>query len=175
MAQITIKGGKTTMEQKGSDTEGLKSLGSKNTTYLYDEPSKDILETFKNVHPRRLYVVPFTCDEFTSLCPKTGQPDFAKLHIIYVPDELMVESKSLKLYLFSFRQHGEFHEDVCNRIVNDLKEKLQPKYILLVGDFNVRGGIAIKPVVEYCHHSLLREDVADIRWRVEQYWNVARK
>ncbi len=156
-----------------SDIKGLKSLGSRGTKYVYDEPSTDILETFKNVHPNRLYVVPFECDEFTSLCPKTGQPDFAKLHIIYVPDKLMVESKSLKLYLFSFRQHGEFHEDVCNRIVNHLKEKLNPKYILLVGDFNVRGGIAIKPVVEYCRKGLSKQSIADIRWRVEQYWKVA--
>ena len=156
-----------------SDTENLSLLGNAKTQYVYDEPSLNILETFKNVHPNRLYVVPFECDEFTSLCPKTGQPDFAKMHIIYVPDELMVESKSLKLYLFSFRQHGEFHEDVCNRIVNDLKDKLNPKYIFLVGDFNVRGGIAIKPVVEYCRKDLTREDIADIRWNVEQYWKVA--
>jgi len=159
--------------KKKSDTKNLKSLGSGKTDYVYDEPSLDILETFKNLHPDRLYVVPLECNEFTSLCPITGQPDFAKLHIIYVPDELMVESKSMKLYLFSFRQHGEFHEDVCNRIVNDLKEKLNPKYIFLVGDFNVRGGIAIKPVVEYCRQDLSREDIADIRWRVEQYWRVA--
>lgn len=132
-----------------SDTTNLTQLGSQNTKYL-TKPSKDILETFKNQHLNNLYLVPFTQDrdEFTSLCPKTGQPDHAKMEIIYVPDVKMVESKSLKLYLFSFRNTGEFHEDVCNRIANDLFEVMQPKYLRVFGDFAPRGGLAIKPMIE---------------------------
>jgi 7-cyano-7-deazaguanine reductase len=155
-----------------SDTKGLTKLGSQKTKYLYDKPNKDIMETFKNVHHPRLYVVPFTCNEFTSLCPKTGQPDFATMHIFYVPDVNMVESKSLKLYLFSYRQHGEFHEDCTNSILNDLKAKLNPHYILICADFNVRGGIAIKPVVEWKRRKLTKSQVADIRWQIEQYWKM---
>jgi 7-cyano-7-deazaguanine reductase len=88
------------------------------------------------------------CDEFTSLCPITGQPDFATFEIIYVPRIKMVESKSLKLYFVSFRNHGEFHEDVSNRIFKDLWQLMDPKYMRLVGDFHPRGGIKIKPLVE---------------------------
>ena len=132
-----------------SDTETLRHLGSQGTEYP-TQPSKDILDFFKNQHPNNLYLVPFTMerDEFTSLCPKTGQPDQAKMEIVYVPNEKMVESKSLKLYLFSFRNTGEFHEDVCNRIANDIFDLLQPKYLRVYGDFSPRGGIAIKPLVE---------------------------
>lgn len=129
-----------------SDTKKLKQLGSKKTKY-YNKPSVDILETFENQHPNNFYLVPFICNEFTSLCPKTGQPDFAKFEIIYIPRKKMVESKSLKLYLFSFRNQGEFHEDVTNRIFNDLWSKLDPLYMRVIGDFTVRGGIAIKPFV----------------------------
>lgn len=131
-----------------SDTKDLKHLGS-STTYA-TEPSKDILDTFENQHPDRLYLVPFTMDrdEFTSLCPKTGQPDQARMEVVYVPNKRMVESKSLKLYFFSFRNNGEFHEDVCNRIANDLFNVMEPKYLRVFGDFSQRGGIAIKPIVE---------------------------
>jgi len=131
-----------------SHTDDLTTLWSKNTKYLYEEPTADILETFDNQHPDRDYLVPFYCSEFTSLCPKTWQPDFAELHILYVPRIKMVESKSLKLYLFAFRNSWEFHEDVCNRIVNDLRTKLDPKYVMIYGDFKVRWGIAIKPIIE---------------------------
>lgn len=131
-----------------SDTSKLKSLGSAKTKY-YNKPNIKILETFENQHADGNYLVPFICDEFTSLCPKTGQPDFARLEIIYVPDKKMVESKSLKLYLFSFRNEGSFHEDVINRIVDDLGKLLSPKYLRVFGDFNIRGGIAIKPLVRY--------------------------
>ena len=130
-----------------SDTQNLKLLGSNKTTYL-DKPNKDILETFENQHQDILYLVPFICNEFTSVCPKTGQPDFAKFEIIYVPHERMIESKSLKLYLFSFRNQGEFHEDVTNRIFKDLFLVLKkPKFLRVIGDFTVRGGISIKPMV----------------------------
>jgi len=158
--------------QKRSDTKRLSLLGNAKTNYEYGEPNKNILETFDNVHPDSSYIVPFECTEFTSLCPKTGQPDFAELHIIYVPDKVMVESKSLKLYLFSFRQHGEFHEDVINCMVKDFREVLSPKYVLIIGNFKVRGGIAIKPIVEWVDKKVKKEELKSIRWKVEQYWKV---
>ncbi len=130
-----------------SDTKKLTKLGSNKTKY-FDKPDIKILETFENQHQDKGYLVPFICTEFTSLCPKTGQPDFAELEIIYVPRIKMVESKSLKLYLFSFRNQGEFHEDVINRISKDLWKLLDPYYLRIYGNFNLRGGIAIKPLVE---------------------------
>ena len=93
---------------------GLKALGRK-TEYMMDY-NPDVLETFENLHPDNDYWVQFNCSEFTSLCPITGQPDFAEIKIMYMPDKKMVESKSLKLYLFSFRNHGDFHEDCVNII-----------------------------------------------------------
>jgi len=125
----------------------FKSLGSKKRGFP-SRPDKKILETFNNQQPDSLYLVPFICHEFTSICPITGQPDFAKFEIVYAPRIKMVESKSLKLYLFSFRNHGEFHEDVTNRIFKDLWSILDPKFMRIIGDFNVRGGIAIKPLVQ---------------------------
>ena len=123
-------------------------LGNK-TEYKYVyEPS--ILETFENPHPDNDYWVRFNCPEFTSLCPITGQPDFATIYIHYIPDKRMVESKSLKLYLFSFRNHGAFHEDCVNIIMKDLVALMQPKYIEVWGEFTPRGGISIYP---YCNHS----------------------
>ena len=107
---------------------------------LATRPSKD-LETFPNPRPGREYEIAFECPEFTCLCPKTGQPDFATLRIRYVPDRLCVELKSLKLYLWSFRDEGHFHEDVTNRVLDDLVRLLQPKRLTVTGDFNVRGGI----------------------------------
>lgn len=135
-----------------SDISNISKLGSA-TKYNYDTPTPDILETFKNQHTSDIegfYLVPFTQDrdEFTSLCPKTGQPDFARIEIIYVPKQKMVESKSLKLYLGAFRNSGEFHEDVVNRIANDLSQVLTPYYLRVYGDFAQRGGLAIKPLVE---------------------------
>jgi 7-cyano-7-deazaguanine reductase len=99
------------------------------------------LETFPNPRPGRAYEITFECPEFTCLCPKTGQPDFATVRIRYVPDALCVELKSLKLYLWSFRDEGHFHEDVTNRILDDLASLLKPRSMTVVGDFNVRGGI----------------------------------
>jgi 7-cyano-7-deazaguanine reductase len=103
-------------------------------------PSKE-LETFPNPHPERDYLVQFECPEFTCVCPKTGQPDFATMRIRYVPDRLCVELKSLKLYLWSFRNEGAFHEAVTNTVLGDLVRALQPRAIEVVGDFKVRGGI----------------------------------
>lgn len=129
------------------DKENLKSLGHK-TEYRQDyDPS--VLETFENQHPDRDYWVEFLCAEFTTLCPITGQPDFAEIQIRYIPDRRMVESKSLKLYLFSFRNHGDFHEDCVNIIMDDLIRLMQPRYIEVKGNFVPRGGIAIHPYANY--------------------------
>ena len=104
---------------------GLKALGRK-TEYMMDY-NPGVLETFENLHPDNDYWVQFNCSEFTSLCPITGQPDFAEIKIMYMPDKKMVESKSLKLYLFSFRNHGDFHEDCVNIIMKDLIKLMDPK------------------------------------------------
>ena len=109
----------------------------------------EILETFKNKHPENEYLVTFHCPEFTSLCPKTGQPDFATIIINYIPREDMVESKSLKLYLFSFRNHGDFHEDCVNIIMKDLVKLMNPRYLEVIGRFTPRGGISIYPFANY--------------------------
>ena len=131
-----------------NELERLNLLGNKKTDYKF-QYNKDFLERFENKHPENDYIVKLNCFEFTSLCPKTGQPDFATIKINYIPDRFLVESKSLKLYLFSFRNHGDFHEDVCNIIMKDLIELLEPKYIEVLGEFNSRGGIAIYPFVNY--------------------------
>ena len=99
------------------------------------------LDTFENPKPERDYEIRFECPEFTCVCPKTGQPDFATLAISYVPDQLCVELKSLKLYLWSFRNEGHFHEAVTNRILDDLVLAVAPRKMRIEGDFNVRGGI----------------------------------
>ena len=127
--------------------EGLKSLGKKTTDAMDYAP--EVLETFTNRHPENDYWVKFNCPEFTSLCPITGQPDFAEIVIRYIPDIKMVESKSLKLYLFSFRNHGDFHEDCVNTIMKDLIKLMDPKYIEVVGLFTPRGGISIHPYSNY--------------------------
>ncbi len=130
------------------DTNTLTLLGSNTTRYPSDYCA-EILETFENKHPERDYLVTFTCPEFTSLCPKTGQPDFGKILINYIPDRKMVESKSLKLYLFSFRNHGDFHEDCVNIIMNDLRKLMEPRYIEVRGIFMPRGGISIIPFANW--------------------------
>ena len=99
------------------------------------------LETFKNQHRGREYEIEITCPEFTCLCPRTGQPDFAVIKIKYVPDELCIELKSLKLYMFSYRDTGEFHAHVTNKILDDVVEACRPIRAEVIGDFNVRGGI----------------------------------
>ena len=123
----------------------LKSLGSKSP--IPSDYSPQTLEAFPNRNPERDYWVTFTCPEFTTLCPKTGQPDFATITIRYIPAKTLVESKSLKLYLFSFRNHGDFHEDVINVIYGDLVKLLKPKYMEVIGRFTARGGISIDPFV----------------------------
>ena len=111
-------------------------------------PSKD-LETFPNPHPDRDYTIRIRTPEFTCLCPKTGQPDFATLQLEYVPDQACIELKSWKLYVLSFRDVGAFHEDVSNRILNDLVKACRPRFMRLQADFNVRGGVYTDVTVEY--------------------------
>ena len=123
-------------------------LGNQHTKYDFDY-KPEVLETFDNKHPDRDYWVKFNCPEFTSLCPITGQPDFATIYISYVPDIKMVESKSLKLYLFSFRNHGDFHEDVVNIIMKDLVKLPDPRYLEVWSKFLPRGGISIDPYTNY--------------------------
>jgi 7-cyano-7-deazaguanine reductase len=112
------------------------------------EPAGE-LETFPNPRPERDYQISMECPEFTCVCPRTGQPDFATIRIRYVPDRLCVELKSLKLYLWSFRQQGAFHEAVVNRILDDLVRACRPRSMTVVGDFNVRGGIHTMVTAEY--------------------------
>lgn len=142
--------------------EGLKALGSK-TKYKMDY-APEVLETFENKHPTNDYWVQFNCPEFTSLCPITGQPDFAEIKIAYIPQKLMVESKSLKLYLFSFRNHGDFHEDCVNIIMKDLIRLMQPKYIEVIGLFTPRGGISIYPYANYGQPGTRYETLAEQRF-----------
>ena len=111
------------------------------------KPSK-ALETFPNPKRERDYVIRFDCPEFTCVCPKTGQPDFATIRVEYVPDELCVELKSLKLYLWSFRDRGAFHEAVTNQVADDLAGACRPRFLRLTGKFNVRGGIYTSVIVE---------------------------
>jgi 7-cyano-7-deazaguanine reductase len=107
------------------------------------------IEIFPNPNPERDYEIKMECPEFTCLCPKTGQPDFAVITITYVPDKLCVELKSLKLYLWSFRDEGGFHEKVVNQICDDLVSACKPRKVKVVGDFNVRGGIYTSVTVDY--------------------------
>ena len=133
-------------------------LGNQGVTYP-TEYAPEILETFPNKHPENEYIVTFNCPEFTTLCPKTGQPDFAEIVISYIPRIEMVESKSLKLYLFSFRNHGDFHEDCVNIIMKDLVKLMDPRYLEVRGIFTPRGGISIYPFANYGdaeHQDLVR-------------------
>ncbi len=125
------------------DLSALTTLGQSKA-----QPRKD-LETFPNRHPERDYKVTLTTNEFTCVCPATGQPDFAQLTIHYIPEDRIVESKSLKLYLWSFRNQGVFHEHVTNVILDDLVSALKPRWCEVVAEFSVRGGIAITVQAEY--------------------------
>jgi 7-cyano-7-deazaguanine reductase len=122
----------------------VSQLGSGQTQYKY-EYAPELLETFTNAHQENDYWVTLNADEFTSLCPITNQPDFGTLIINYIPNVKMVESKSLKLYLFSFINNGEFHEDVVNKIGKDLVALMEPKYLEVIGLFYPRGNISIHP------------------------------
>lgn len=144
---------------------GLRSLGSAGTTYQYAEPTVEILETFPNPSEGS-HEVRLTCPEFTSLCPKTGQPDFARIFIRYTPKHRCVETKSLKLYLFAFRQQGQFMEAITNKIRDDLVAVLDPKYLEVVGEFNARGGIDLSCIAT--HGRLMIPEVEHTLRRVEE-------
>ena len=146
--------------------EGLQQLGQ-NTQYRQDY-APEVLETFQNRHPGNDYWVRFNCPEFTTLCPITGQPDFAEIRISYMPDQRMVESKSLKLYLFSFRNHGDFHEDCVNVIMKDLIKLMDPRYIEVTGIFTPRGGISIWPYANYGRRGTKYEKLAEQRFSTHQ-------
>ena len=151
---------------RNKEQEDISLLGNKKVKYHYDY-CPEILETFQNKHPENDYFVKFNCPEFTSLCPITGQPDFATIFISYIPDEKMVESKSLKLYLFSFRNHGDFHEDCVNIIMKDLIKLMDPKYIEVWGKFLPRGGISIDP---YCNYGRPQTKWEELAWlRLSQH------
>ena len=141
------------------ETQGVTLLGNQGTKYP-DNYAPEVLETFVNKHPDNDYFVKFNCPEFTSLCPITGQPDFAAITISYVPDVKMVESKSLKLYLFSFRNHGDFHEDCVNIIMKDLIRLMERNSIEVWGKFTPRGGISIDPYCNYGKPGTRWEQVA---------------
>ncbi len=147
------------MGRSKEEVKDLSLLGNQQVSYSSNY-NPDILETFDNKHPNHDYFVKFNCPEFTSLCPITGQPDFATITISYVPDIKMVESKSLKLYLFSFRNHGDFHEDCINIIMEDLIKVMNPKYIEVWGKFTPRGGISIDPYCNYGRAGTKWEEIA---------------
>lgn len=156
MVNISHSSSTSRNDQEVSD---LTLLGSQNNSYP-DDYAPEVLETFVNKHQENDYFVKFNCPEFTSLCPITGQPDFATIYISYIPDVRMVESKSLKLYLFSFRNHGDFHEDCINIIMKDLIKIMDPRYIEVWGKFTPRGGISIDPYCNYGRPGTKWEQVA---------------
>ncbi len=146
--------------------EELKALGHE--TRYSQTYAPEVLETFENRHQDHDYWVRFNCPEFTTLCPITGQPDFAEIRISYVPDQRMVESKSLKLYLFSFRSNGDFHEDCVNTIMKDLVRLMDPKYIEVTGFFTPRGGISIYPYANYGRPGTKWEELAGQRFATHE-------
>ena len=147
---------------KEEGLNGLTLLGNQNVSYSF-EYAPEVLEAVDNLHSDRDFFVKFNCPEFTSLCPITNQPDFATMYISYIPDKKLVESKSLKLYLFSFRNHGDFHEDCVNIIMNDLIDLLEPRYIEVWGKFTPRGGISIDPWCNWGRPGTKYEEIADYR------------
>jgi len=150
------------LEKYLKNYENKLNLLGKQTEYP-TQYNPDILESFENKHLENDYWVKFNCPEFTSLCPITGQPDFAAIYISYIPDIQMVESKSLKLYLFSFRNHGDFHENCVNVIMKDLIRLMNPKYIEVWGKFTPRGGISIDPYCNYGKPNTKYEKIAEHR------------
>jgi len=137
------------MSRKSQSRPGKLSILRRSQTRVPASPDKASLESFPNRHPNRDYWVELDCPEFTSLCPVTGQPDFGHITIQYVPDRLCLESKSLKLYIFSFRNHATFHEEAVNRILDDIVKAIHPRRAVVKGIFNRRGGIAITVQAEY--------------------------
>jgi len=142
-------------------------LGDKTINFIAPAPSRKLLDTFDNVAGQ--LVVPFVCNEFTSICPVTGQPDFARFEILYIPADKCIESKSLKLYLFAFRNHGEFHEEVTARIADDIITTIAPRCLRVFGDFKVRGGISIKPMDLRFAADVDVDERAELALKLENY------
>ena len=128
------------MATQPETTANLKLLKKGEMRYP-TSPDEAKLESFPNTNAKRNYWITFETDEFTSLCPITGQPDFARITIEYIPNEKCVESKSLKLYIFSYRQEGTFYEEIVNRIFDDLTDAIAPRHLIVTGDFTARGGV----------------------------------
>lgn len=149
-------------ENNSDATSGLTKLG-RPASFRYDNPDVSILEAFPNANPERDYVIVFEHPEFTSLCPKTGQPDFGTIRVTYVPDKLCVESKSFKLYMGAFRGCGSFMESLTNKIADDLISLLSPRRMTVEGFFNVRGGTRISVRVEHTAPGLPAEWAASLR------------
>ncbi|NLL52415.1 MAG: NADPH-dependent 7-cyano-7-deazaguanine reductase QueF [Peptococcaceae bacterium] len=147
---------------KERQIEGITHLGSGVNRYIF-EYDPTLLQCFDNKHPENDYFVRLNCPEFTCLCPVTNQPDFGTIYINYIPDKKLVESKSLKLYLFSFRNHGDFHENSVNVIMKDLIKLLNPKYIEVIGEYTPRGGISIYPFANYGQPGTKWEGIAEKR------------
>lgn len=137
------------MSDLKDNTTTLAQLGSNTTKYKYDSPTSEILETFENKNPDGDYVVELVFPEFTSLCPKTGQPDFAKFIVRYRPDKKCLESKSIKLYFFSYRNCGAFMETITNQVLKDFVTACEPKWMEVNGLFNARGGLVINVTATY--------------------------
>ena len=157
-----------------TELPGLTHLGGA-TTYRYDHPEASILEAFPKPRPGAPWVVELDCGEFTSLCPMTGQPDFGRIHILYVPRMRCVESKSLKLYLGAFRNHGAFHEECVNQIADDLAATIEPQWLRVFGNFAARGGIAIRPLALREDPELSPEDRAVCLGLIAQHDAVTRR
>lgn len=131
------------------DTSKLTKLGDHGTKYQYQDPHSDMLEVFSNQYPNRDYYVEYEFFEFTSLCPKTGQPDFATIKIDYIPKKVCIETKSLKTYFLAYRNTGAFMESIVNKILDDCVRVCNPKLMRIEGTFNIRGGTAITVTAEY--------------------------
>ena len=149
----TVAAAPKTGPKAAPETAGLTKLGTR-TAFAYDAPHASILEAFPNRYPARDYIILFEHPEFTSLCPMTGQPDFGVIRVRYVPDALCVESKSFKLYMGAFRNHGSFMESIVNSIADDLISVLNPRRITVEGVFNVRGGTAISVTADHLQPTL---------------------
>lgn len=147
---------------KEDQMKDLTLLGQKDVSYATDY-APELLEAFDNQYVERDYLVKFSCPEFTTMCPMTNQPDFATVYISYIPDEKMIESKALKLYLFSYRNYGGFHEDSMNQIMDDIIKLIEPRYIEVLGEFNARGGIEIDPFCNYGKKGTRFEQLAEDR------------
>ena len=138
---------------KQDNVSNLTKLGSRETNYQYDSPSIDMLEAFENQYPKREYKTEFIFEEFTSLCPKTHQPDFATIKVEYIADKLCLETKSLKMYFLAYRNEGSFMETITNRILEDIFEVITPRWIKITANFKARGGTLINITAEegaYC-------------------------